>query len=85
MALVLGNPRAGEPGLRKGRSLTDDQDGGGGGLGARDERTDAAWVLRMLCCHQLCFSAGSESWGRQGARPTQPCLALEGQRLSPLL
>ena len=34
MALVLGNPHAGEPGLRKGRSLTDDQDGGGEGLRA---------------------------------------------------
>lgn len=62
---MLGSQASGE-----GRSLTDDQDGGGGGLGARDERTDAAWVLDALLPHQLASVLALESWGRQGARPT---------------
>lgn len=83
VVLASENPRAGEAGLRKGRCLTDCQDSDGGGPGARGRRAGAAWALRILCCHHVHLSTDSQSRGRQGSSPTQPCWALKGESLSP--
>lgn len=73
MAFASGSPHAGEA-----SGWADGQDGDGGGLRAGGGRTEAAWAPRMLCCHHLPFSAGSQSWGGWETRPTQPCLAGRG-------